>query len=287
MAFTNFPNGVTSFGIPCIGAMPPSTGNHILVGPNTSISTSDFATVTEALSVAKAGDTIMLQPGIYNETVTVSLDNITLVGLGNVLNTTVGYEYGGTASDQAALVVTGKNCTVMNIDFSGGATAAEGVAITGDGFKAYNCKFEMQNDAGVALKFAPTAVAGYTGSIATIEACEFAWAETGIQTSTDTSSTTQCKILNCQFNNLSVECIGEANADSVRNFVVQGCTFDTMEDGTAPSGGYIVMSGNTSTGVVTQCAFPTATNSGENAVGTKIIWVSNFHTDGISTGQPS
>lgn len=285
--FTNFPNGVTSFGIPCIGAMPPSTGNHILVGPNTSVSTSDYATIADALANASAGDTIMLQPGIYNETVTIDLDGITLIGLGNVLNTTVGYEYGGTASDQSALIVNGKNCRVINIDFSGGATATNGVEIVGDGFQAINCKFEMQNDAGVALKFSPTAVSGSTASIATIFGSEFAWCETGIQTATDTSSTTQVKVINCQFNNCSVECIGEANADSVRNFVVQSCTFDAMEDGTAPSGGYINMSGNSSTGIVTLCSFPTAINSGENTVGTGIIWVGNFHTGGISNAQPS
>lgn len=287
MAFTNFPNGITSFGVPCIGAMPPSTGNHFLVGPNTSVSTSDYATISAALANASAGDTIMLQPGIYNETVTIDLDNITLIGLGNVLNTIVGYEYGGTASADSALIVNGKNCRVINIDFSGGATASYGVEIVGDGFQAYGCKFEMQNDVGVAMKFSPTAVAGSTASIATIADSEFAWAETGIQTDIDTSSTTQVKIINCQFNNCSVECIGEANADSVRNLVVQSCTFDAMEDGTAPSAGYIYMSGNSSTGIVTQCAFPTSLTGGENSVGTGIIWVCNYHTDGISNAQPS
>jgi len=92
MPFTNFPNGVTSFGIPLLGGNPVSVpigaqGTAWFVdatnGNNGNSGTDPgnaFKTITKAHAVATAGDTIFIQPGSYTENLVITKNYITLHG---------------------------------------------------------------------------------------------------------------------------------------------------------------------------------------------------------------
>ena len=93
METTNFPNGLTSFGVPLLGSFngvgaPFRDGNYWFVDQATgSDSTSGgtsidsaFATITKALSVAQAGDTIVIAPATYAENLSVTTDYISMIG---------------------------------------------------------------------------------------------------------------------------------------------------------------------------------------------------------------
>lgn len=98
MALTNFPNGVSSFGVPIMGAgqVPSTTGNYWFVSSTSGSDgnlgkspTLPFATIAQARTAATAsnGDVIIVMPG-HAESVTgaagiaLSKAGISIVGLG-------------------------------------------------------------------------------------------------------------------------------------------------------------------------------------------------------------
>jgi len=92
MGLTNFPHGVTSFGVPVIGASIPQTaqGQAWFVDAVNGTSgggaqhggapDSAFATIQAAVNAASAGDTIFVFPGSYTENVVVTTDYLTICG---------------------------------------------------------------------------------------------------------------------------------------------------------------------------------------------------------------
>ena len=92
MSLTNFPNGVTSFGIPLVGNVPTSVyGNNLFVdtergsdGNKGDSRTRAFATMTKALSMVKTGDVVFLTGDVREEIVGSNLVfDVTIVGAGN------------------------------------------------------------------------------------------------------------------------------------------------------------------------------------------------------------
>lgn len=92
MSLTNFPNGVTSFGIPLSGNVPTSVyGSNLFIDTergsdgNRGISRdAAFATMTKALSVVKTGDVIFITGDVREEVVASNLVfDVTIVGTGN------------------------------------------------------------------------------------------------------------------------------------------------------------------------------------------------------------
>lgn len=131
MSLTNFPNGVTSFGIPVIGSgslIPSSTGSYFFVNSGAGSSVNDgksptypLATVDQAVNkcTADKGDVIVVMPG-HAETIssatTLVLDvaGVTVVGLGTG-NKRPTFTY---ATDTAAAIpVSAANVTVKNCRF--------------------------------------------------------------------------------------------------------------------------------------------------------------------------
>lgn len=90
MTFTDFPGGVTSFGIPQLGGAAYSIpmGNNGTVwfvnseagGGDGSSPDSCLATIGAALTRAHSGDTILVFPGSYDENLTVTTDYISIIG---------------------------------------------------------------------------------------------------------------------------------------------------------------------------------------------------------------
>ncbi len=96
MAYTNFPQGITSFGVPTIGGgnIPITTGSYWIVNSTTGNSggpgsmDSPYATIAQAVSVAAANDVIICLPthaeSISSSTaLTMSVGGVQVVGLGN------------------------------------------------------------------------------------------------------------------------------------------------------------------------------------------------------------
>lgn len=306
MSFTNFPNGITSMGIPALGSgIPTNVGSYLFVdstngsNQNRGLNISKpLATIQKAVDLAKRGTTILVAPGQYDETVTISRTSahsqMTIMGMGGR-----GAAYiEPSAEDAAGMVCNADDVTLINLGVAAeDATSAAALTVTGARFRAYGCKIEAGADQ---LVIGPGTVAQEaagthgTGADFLLHDCEFAWGTDGIVlTCTDYGAVTQGRISKCHFHNLSAkhitEAVGSGGSAAVTffNIVIEDCTFDDLEAGTPPTN-YIDLNGdNANTGVVTRCSFPAAINSGLNLVSTAMHWVCNYHTGGISTGQPS
>jgi hypothetical protein len=129
MPLTNYPHGVTSFGIPLIGSgtqIPVTTGSYFFVDSNTGAAGNDgksplfpFATIAQAVSACTEdkGDVIILMPGHAEALTTTSFAlskaGIQVVGLGTGLKrpTFTAAVTGGTAT------ISANNCSVKNCRF--------------------------------------------------------------------------------------------------------------------------------------------------------------------------
>lgn len=133
MAITNFPDGVSSYGMPVVGQGVPITRAYKFVcstyGSNGNDGTLEapYATIDYAIGkcTASRGDTIVVMPG-HTETVTaaggIALDvaGVNIIGIGEgSIRPTVNF----TTATTASFLVTAANCTVKNILFTGGVDA--------------------------------------------------------------------------------------------------------------------------------------------------------------------
>lgn len=129
MSITNFPNGISSFGVPVIGSgglVPITTGKYFFVDSNTGSDTpahgktkeKPFDTIDYAIGkcTASKGDVIIVMPG-HTETIsaaggiTADVAGITIVGLGNGALRPI-ITFSATASTFA---ISAANVTVKNI----------------------------------------------------------------------------------------------------------------------------------------------------------------------------
>jgi hypothetical protein len=132
MGLTNFPSGITSFGIPAIGGsqIPATTGSYFFVhsgtGSNGNTGTSPatpFATVDYAIGfcTASKGDVIVVMPG-HAETlasagaITCDVVGISIIGLGVGTNRPT-FTFSATAS---TILVTANNVTLSNFNIASG-----------------------------------------------------------------------------------------------------------------------------------------------------------------------
>lgn len=309
-SLTNFPNGVSSFGIPLVGgSVPSNAGPYLFVAPYGSDGnrgnglglTQAFLTIQKAVDVATAanGDyTILVAPGSYDETVTIarqdSLTNLTIMGLGGR-----GAAYiDPSTEDAGGMVVHADDVTLINLGVAAeDDTSATALTVTGSRFRAYGCKIEggaKQVVIGPGTVAQEAAGTHGVGADALFLDCEICWGTQGfVLTCTDYGAVTETFIRNCYFHDLTAssidEAVGSGGSAAVlfQGLEVAGCVFNDLEDGTAPTKFILLNDNNANAGIVTQCAFPTAINSALNLVSTACHWVCNYHTGGISTGQPS
>lgn len=133
MAITNFPDGLSSFGMPVVGQGVPIARAYKFVcstyGSNGNEGTleSPYATIDYAIGkcTASRGETIVVLPG-HTETVTaaagIALDvaGVNIIGIGEgSIRPTVNF----TTAVGASFAVTAANCLVKNILFLGGFDA--------------------------------------------------------------------------------------------------------------------------------------------------------------------
>lgn len=131
MALTNFPNGLSSFGVPVMGGgtIPTTSGNYFFVssirGSDGNLGNSPskpFATLAAARTAATAsnGDVIVLMPG-HAETITaaagiaLSKAGLYIVGLGNGTNRPT---FTFSTATTATMTITAANITIDNCVFT-------------------------------------------------------------------------------------------------------------------------------------------------------------------------
>lgn len=306
MGLTNFPNGITSFGVPVLGSgdVPVTPGNYWFVNGsapgngNGSSPSQAFTTLAQAISAlqntAKPGG-ILVSPGTYNETLTIpggSGAPIFIYGMGNRGDVKIQ----GAAANANALTNNLDDVSLYNLRINATGTG-EGCVSTGRRFNAYGAKFENTDGTGVGLELkcgtSAQQAAGTAGdsSDSGLWGCEIAWAAKGLlfTGSTDGLSVTEVRVDRCLFHD-GTDLVTETAAGAgniFRNLWFTDCTFSRNEDGTEPAAYMLLNTNNGNKGMATRCSFPTALAGGKNLVSTGFIWAANFMTDGISTGQPS
>jgi hypothetical protein len=168
MGFSNYPNGVTSFGVPMLGGGGgPIFGDVYKVdgtnGSDDNPGTMDEpkATIQAALTLQIAnssglGDVIWIMPGTYAESVyAVSLSDVSLIGVHADfvhIAPTAGHAF-QIGADASAIGTTMSNCLLKNITFRGASTTNTEYAACNIG----GCRYSAIED----CKFVGTTVATY------------------------------------------------------------------------------------------------------------------------------
>lgn len=159
MSLTNFPNGITSFGVPVMPAVMPyvTTGNVFFVHASTGADlasqgktpTAPFKTLDYAIGqcTASKGDVIYCMPGhtdtiIAAGTITADVAGISIIGLGaGLLRPTITY----TTAAAGTFAVSGANITIKNMIFNANfADIVAAVVVTGKDFTLEGCLFKEQ-----------------------------------------------------------------------------------------------------------------------------------------------
>ena len=177
MALTNFPNGITSFGVPVIGGgaqIPVTTGKYVFVSSGSGSNGNDGAspdspkaTVAGALLACRAGkgDVIVCMPG-HAETVTATSLNLNVAGVQVVClgsgSAKPTFTYGAAA---ATITVSAANCA-----FRGAKMVANflnvAAAFTVGAAVDFDCAENMFVDTSSILNFLSMVVTGSTDNAA-------------------------------------------------------------------------------------------------------------------------
>lgn len=161
-SFTNYPNGVTSFGIPLTGSIPmvlgasgsgkiwfvdPTNGDNANSGLNTSHA---FASVEYALTLATSGDTIALSTSATHSLAAgllVTKSRINFIGLdfqGRQVQQGAKIQLGGAIASAYVLKNTGVRNSFVNIKFIQASTDSTALTVLqegGEGGLYQNCSF--------------------------------------------------------------------------------------------------------------------------------------------------
>jgi len=256
--------------------------------------TMPLKTIAQAISLSVDSDSIFINPGVYDESLNVAhtLSNLTLVGLG-VRNAV---EIKPTTIDTNALLLEGTNTRLVNLKATGSGLGV-GAKSSGDYLLAENCVFSGGGD-GIILTEGTAAEVGANakdaGQAPRLIDCDIINAVSGlIIEATDNGAIHDILIQRCLFNDCSAASITEAGgtaSDRFRGLEVLDCTFglgDT-EGGALPTSWISLGANFSNTGLVSRCSFAGSNAvAGLNIVKGKVVWVSNYHTNGVSTGQPA
>jgi len=283
-----------------LGSLLTLGGAVILVDPaHVDVAHGIYDTIQAAVNVANAKDVILIAPGAYDETVTISrtgadgatLKQLTLIGVGGRGSVFIQ----PSTEDAGALVCHADDTTLVNVGCEAeDETSAAALTVTGARFRAVGCKLEgglKQLILGPGTDAQITAGTRGNGADVLFDDCEFCWGTNGVViTASDFGAVTQARFRGCKFHNLTAAAFEETGGTAsirFRNLEITDCTFDDIEGGAAPTKYVSLNDDNGNDGIVANCRFPAAIDSGLNLVSTALHWVSNFHTGGLSTAQPS
>lgn len=236
--------------------------------------------IQAAVDAASAGDEIYVEPGGYNETVTVN-KAVTIIGLGGRGAAYVEPE----AAGAEGMKVTADGVTLINLGVAGDGTADYALNLNAvSRFRAYGCKFEGPTGTVVLVNGTAT---DQTGD-ALFDDCEFCWGGSGVLFDDSAYGyPTQVRIKDSWFHNLTAVHVGLAAAGGVVNLELTDNVHDNAEDGTAPTD-YIKVDRAGDTGVVSGCRFATPTNAAAVlTVAAGVKWVANATEAGWSAARPA
>lgn len=240
-----------------------------------------FATIQEAVDNAAEFDTIHIAPGAYDETVTISTNNLTIIGEGG----RGGAYIEPSTSGAEGMQVAADDITIINLGIAGDSAADYALNLNSAArFRAYECKIEGVD--GTVLLIDGTDTDQTADAL--FQDCEFAWGYSAVVF--DDSSygyPTQIRFRNCWFHNMTTACMALATGGGVANLEVTDCVFDAQEDGTEPTD-YIVINRAGDSGIFSGNRFATATNAtGVLTIAADIQWVANATEAGWSSARPS
>lgn len=151
---TNFPNGVTSFGIPMVGTAPliPAGGAVYFVdgtlgsdGASGTSPTYALATIQKAIDKAVAGDVIYVfpkdmgvdgDPGSYTENLTIAAtkDRLSIIGVSHG-RTQCGLPQlkVGTTTTSPLLTINAQGCLILNMGINGAGGTGGGILLNSNG----------------------------------------------------------------------------------------------------------------------------------------------------------
>lgn len=155
MPTTNFPNGISSYGMPVLpGGIPPTTGKVFFVHSGTGSSGNDglspiapLATIDQAVNkcTASQGDVIVVMPG-HAETISsatslvVDVAGISIIGLGIGRNKPI-LTFSATASK---IPISADNVLIRGLVFMASvASIVTGVEVTGDYVTLDSCEWDL------------------------------------------------------------------------------------------------------------------------------------------------
>jgi pectin methylesterase-like acyl-CoA thioesterase len=300
MTLTNFPNGISSFGVPMVGGggFPKAVGKYFFVDVATGANGNSgedaqfpLATITAALAkvVAGRGDVIYVAPGNYDESVVINsnMNDLIMVGLG----TRGAAAIAPSTPNPVALTIDGvsaraRDITIINMGCEGSGTGA-GLRILGNTrvIRLHGCKIEGGDDALIIESNG----AGVSVGDTRVEDCELAWTATAvhIKSTGGSNPVTQTYFRNCLLHNFSSRGI---HVDTVHSpdLWVEKCSFARQEDGSAPTNEFVLASVASTTGLFTDNSFAHPTNaSAKLAIATGVLWVANKTEAGISAARPA
>lgn len=250
---TNYPNGVSSFGIPVMPGLPATTGSVFFVDSATGADGNDgtspdsaLATIDTAIGkcTANKGDVILVMPN-HSETVTgaggITCDvaGITIQGLGRYNQAPEILMDGATT---VTCLITAADVTLDNLIFKAGhADIAIWGKVTGKGCTIRNCRFieNVANENWVDIIHAGTADNDYDGLV--IENCEFIMDDAACVTAIDLlKNSKDVKILNNRitgdFDASPYAPIYSAATEIHKNILVQGNLIHNQHDDNAAVG---------------------------------------------------
>ena len=319
--FSDFPDGVTSFGIPMVGGSIPTIGTsqYLFTDPVRGADGNPGtvalpmrtlqAAVNRAINASPGGSCIAAGPGQYNETVTIprtvtvadgsvrQVSNVVLVGLGGrgaafIENDTVGGE---------GLTVHADNVTLVNLGVAGEATADWSVRVTGSRFRAHGCKFE--GNEGVAagngqFVFGPGTAAEVAANTAgrggdgALYDCEICWGARGVVVQSSTfGAATQLLLQDVRYHDLTAVHVGENDVGAIgagRAIWMLANTFDRDESGAAPTD-WVDLDSAGSTGLIAQSRFSSAAAPATGVVqlAAGVLYVTNYSEAGQTVARPA
>lgn len=246
-------------------------------------------TIQSAVNAAAAGDIIYIDAADYDEQVSITKDNLTLVGLGSRGAVAIA----PSAANGIAITVDGtgaggrvEEVTLINIGGEGNGNGG-GIHVKGNirRLRAYSCKFE----GGVfANKLESTGADPLTVADSRFEDCEFAWTTTGfdIVVSGAGDPVTQTLLRHCLFHNCSGKWLRALTVHTTGLWVYD-CIFAREEDASAPVASSIDVQIANSEGIFAGNYFALATmDVATLSIAAGILWVGNMTEAGIG-GRPA
>lgn len=252
---------------------------------------SSYALPSTAHTSASAGDCLMLGATDYDETFTITKDNLLIIGCGGGRSSV---SIAPSTANANAVVIDGttasgrvEEVTLININGDANGT---GIGLYAKGnirrLTSIDCKWEAGDTTGTGVKLESTA-SGSVGDVL-IRGGEICWAQTGlsIDVTGGGDPVTEVFVEDVKFHNVTANHVINATA-STSIIELHRCRFLPLEDGTAPTGLYVDLRAGTTTGGLYGCYFPAAVNGGEVLVDTGVSVVGCYFTGGINTTAPS